>query len=194
MSFLKNILSSAVGVLLAFIWLILLVVLVGVVVGSDDTYEVKNNSVLKLQLSVPIKDYAPVEVDPFSQLLGLPPQQLGLNEIISAIDRAKDDDRIKAISIEGSLNGGVSQLNALRNAVIEFKQSGKPVYAYADTYGQKEYSLHSGHKCKIANFFSSSVLGQDAYSLFAYACFQLSFILSLPSISPYKRMIRKFST
>ena len=89
MSFLKNILSSAVGVLLAFIWLILLVVLVGVFVGSDDTYEVKNNSVLKLQLSVPIKDYAPVEVDPFSQLLGLPPQQLGLNEIISAIDRAK---------------------------------------------------------------------------------------------------------
>ena len=143
MNFLKNILSSAVGVLLAFFWLILLVVLVAVFVGSDDTYEVKNNSVLKLQLNVPVKDYAPVEVDPFSQLLGLPPQQLGLNEIISAIDRAKDDDRIKAISIEGSLNAGVSQLNALRNAVIEFKQSGKPVYAYADTYGQKEYFFSS---------------------------------------------------
>ncbi|MEI6865962.1 signal peptide peptidase SppA [Flavicella sp.] len=144
MNFLKNIISSAIGFMVAAGFLIIFTVVVVVVLGSDNEVKVSENSILRLELNKEIKDFAPMEIDPFAQILGLPPQYLGLNEILSAIEKAKSDPRIKGISIEGDLaSGGITQLFAIRNAIVDFKYSGKPVFAYADTYGQREYFLSS---------------------------------------------------
>ena len=124
--------------------LILSVVAVATALGSDSMVKVNKDSVLRIELNTQLKDYAPIEIDPFSQILGLPPRSLGINEVLAAIERAKTDDRIKGISIEGAaMSGGISQLCAIRAAILDFKSSGKPVFAYADTYGQKEYFLSS---------------------------------------------------
>lgn len=69
---------------------------------------------------------------------------IGLTDVINAIDAAKTDDNIKGISIlndESSL--GLAQYKDLRNALERFKKSGKFVWAYANTYSQKEYYLNS---------------------------------------------------
>lgn len=144
MNFLKNIISSAIGMFMAIGLLIVALVFIGVSIGSDAVVKVKEDSFLKIELHTEIKDYAPLEIDPLSQLLGLPAQYVGLNSIIDAIQRAKSDPKIKGITIESSgMSGGISQINAIRNAIFEFKISGKPVYAFADSYGQKEYFLSS---------------------------------------------------
>lgn len=144
MNFLKNIISSAIGFIVAAGLIIVFIVVVAVVLSDKTDVKVKNNGILRIELNTELKDYAPMEIDPFSELLGLPPQYLGLNKVLSAIGKAKLDDRIKGISIEGTMmNGGISQLYAVRKAIVDFKSSGKPVFAYADTYGQKEYFLSS---------------------------------------------------
>jgi len=144
MNFLKNIISSAIGFMMATGLLIVFFIIVAAAIGSSTEVKVKDASILRIQLNTEMKDYAPIEMDPFSSLLGLPPQYMGLNDVLAAIKRSKSDDRIKGISIEGtSMNVGISQLNAVRNAIVDFKLSGKPVFAYADSYGQKEYFLSS---------------------------------------------------
>lgn len=156
MNFLKNIFSSAIGLLLGVFWLIVLVMIISAAVGGDSVVQVKENSLLKIELNVPLKDYAPIEMDPLSMILGLPAKYVGLNEIIAAIGKAKFDDRIEGISIEGTLmSGGISQISAVRMAILDFKSSGKPVFAYADAYGQKEYYLSS-----VADSVFVSPLGQ----------------------------------
>lgn len=144
MNFLKNIISSAIGFLMAIGLLFIFILIIAAAIGSSEKIEIGDTSVLKIELNTEIKDYAPFEIDPFSELLGLPPKYLGLNKIIETIEKAKKDAKIKGISIEATtMGGGISQLNAIRNALIDFKTSGKFVMAYSDAYGQKEYFLSS---------------------------------------------------
>ena len=80
----------------------------------------------------------------------------GLNTLLEAIENAKNDEKISGISIETkSLQGGISQLTAIRSALEDFKTSGKFVMAYADAYGQKEYYLSS-----VADSLFLSPIGQ----------------------------------
>tara|TARA_B100000809_G_scaffold43630_1_gene37843 strand:- start:7617 stop:9368 length:1752 start_codon:yes stop_codon:yes gene_type:complete len=144
MNFLKNIISSAIGFIIAIGLLFVTIVIIAFSIGDDLEVEVGDTSILKIELKTAIKDYAPLEIDPFSDLLGLAPKYVGLNKVIESIGKAKNDARIKGISIEAiALNGGISQLNAIRNAIADFKTSGKFVMAYSDAYGQKEYFLSS---------------------------------------------------
>ena len=67
-----------------------------------------------------------------------------LQEILNAIENAKSDEKIKAISINTLyINGGIAQTQAIRDKLLEFKESGKPILAYADFYTQKNYYLSS---------------------------------------------------
>jgi protease-4 len=144
MSFLKNIISSALGLLVGVFWLLFLGLVIGFSVGRNNKTQVEKNSFLKLELNSAIKDYAPLEIDALAQLFGFPPKNVGLNEILAAIGSAKYDDRIQGISIEGlGPNAGISQLSAIRNAIVEFKKSGKPVFAYSDSFSQKQYYVSS---------------------------------------------------
>lgn len=144
MKFLRNLLASIIGFFTAIFLIFLFFIAIASVMGSGDEIVVKSNSVLELDLSIPIKDYAPIENNPIAEILELTDNKLALNKIINAIENAKTDSKIKGISIKTtSVNAGVAQTQAIRNKIEEFKESGKFVYAYNDVYSQKNYYLSS---------------------------------------------------
>ena len=146
MRFLKNVLSSTIGVFLALGFLIFLFVGLIAIVISDKQEQrvfVEDNSVLKILLDQRIKDYVPKHSDPFDEIFGENEFYLSLDRINIAIQKAIFDDKIKGISIElRNVNAGLSQLKELRDNLFTFKKH-KWITAYADTYGQKEYYLSS---------------------------------------------------
>ncbi|SED08013.1 protease-4 [Tenacibaculum sp. MAR_2009_124] len=144
MKFLRNLLASILGFFIALFLLFLLFVFIASVAGSSNDVEVKPNSVLKLDLSMKIKDYSPKDKNPLVDALGFSSSGLGLNNVIAAIENAKSDDKIEGISINTTfVNAGIAQVQAIRNKLVEFKESGKFVYAYNDFYDQKNYYLSS---------------------------------------------------
>ena len=89
---------------------------------------VKSNSVLELRLKGTIKDYAPKSENPFDEVFGFNDGKMGLNEILNAIENAKDDTNISGISIQAlGLNAGISQTKAIRDKIEEFKTDGQVV-------------------------------------------------------------------
>ncbi|CAL2086343.1 Signal peptide peptidase SppA [Tenacibaculum dicentrarchi] len=148
MKFLRNLLASITGffiaIFLLFFFFIAIAAVVGSGMGSDEKIVVKSNSVLQLDLAMPIKDYAPKDDNPLAEVLELADEKLALNKIINAIENAKTDAKIKGISIKTiGVNAGIAQTQAIRNKIEEFKESGKFVYAYNDVYTQKNYYLSS---------------------------------------------------
>lgn len=143
MKFLGNLLAAIIGCLIAFgILFLMFLIFVSLVGSAEDNVVIGKNSVLELQIQQPIKDYmGNDELDPFA---GLWERSQGLDEILHAIKVAKDDDKIKGISINNNfLAAGLSQVQAIRNALKDFKENGKFVYAYSDFYPQKDYYLAS---------------------------------------------------
>ncbi|HDZ06953.1 hypothetical protein LCGC14_0051450 [marine sediment metagenome] len=143
MNFLRNFLASILGSLFAFgILFVMFLIFVSLVSSSEDTVAVKDNSILELQLQRPISDYTGSnELDPFA---GIFEESQGLDEIIQAIEVAKNDDRIKGISINNNfIIAGLAQTQAIRKSLENFKAEGKFIYAYADFFMQRDYYLAS---------------------------------------------------
>ena len=143
MKFLRNFLASILGSLFAFgILFIMFLIFVSLVSSSEDAVAVKDNSILELQLQRPITDYTGSnELDPFA---GIFEESQGLDEIIHAIEVAKNDDRIKGISINNNfIIAGLAQTQAIRRSLEDFKAEGKFIYAYADFFMQRDYYLAS---------------------------------------------------
>ncbi|MFT7330630.1 MAG: protease-4, partial [Roseivirga sp.] len=110
--------------------------------GNTDKVTVTSNSILKINLEDAVKDYVPVTDDPFTMLFE--EDSFQLSEVLNAIENAKYDDNIQGISIEGGfINAGISQTQAIRNKLVEFKDTGKFITSYADFYTQKNYYLSS---------------------------------------------------
>jgi len=148
MTFLRELLAVILGIFISlFIMFAVFAIAVSVLsssFSSEEIVEVKDNSILTLELEEAIKDYAPKSEDPFAMIFDFKEEKIGLNEMINAIENAKTDDRIKGISIEAmDINAGISQLQSLRNKLLEFKETGKFVYAFADMYTQRNYYLSS---------------------------------------------------
>lgn len=144
MRFLGNVFATIVGL---FVFCLLFIVgiflIAGIFGGESEVASVESNSVIELDLSEVEYDYAGQYTDPwvtkFSKDSGV-----GLTDIIEAISKAKDDDNIKGISIlNNHSNLGMAQSKEVRDALEDFKKSGKFVMAYADSYSQKEYYLNS---------------------------------------------------
>lgn len=112
-------------------------------IGSgEETVVVKDNTVLELQLQTPIQDY--VGMDDSNPFAGLFNVNQGLDDILHAIRIAKEDDRIKGISLKNNiLMAGLSQTQAIREALLDFAESGKFIFAFGDYYTQKDYYLAS---------------------------------------------------
>ncbi|CAA0180167.1 signal peptide peptidase SppA [Tenacibaculum maritimum] len=144
MNFLRNLIAAIIGFFIAIFLLLLVFIGIAAAFGNEEITLVKPNSVLNLDLSIPIKDYAPVENNPFVEAFDLADEKLGLNRIITAIENAKTDDHIKGITIQTSfVNAGIAQTQAIRDKIAAFKESGKFVYAYNNVYNQKNYYLSS---------------------------------------------------
>jgi protease IV len=146
MKFISNVLATVVGIFVFFMVSFFLLFLFAALFGSgnSDTVTVKSNSVIELDLSNIELDYAgKVHYDDFSLLNGNEKHN-GLFDVINAIEHAKKDDNIKGISIlNNQSNLGIAQAKALRDALEDFKKSGKFVYSYADAYSQRDYYLNS---------------------------------------------------
>ncbi len=144
MKFLRNLFASIFGTLIAIGILFLLLILIGSVIGETKKVEVKNNSVLTINLKSIVKDYAPKSSNPLDDFFEMNNKKLGLNKILNAIENAGYDDKIKGISISTlGINAGIAQMQAIRNKLLAFKESSKFIYAYADMYDQKSYYLSS---------------------------------------------------
>jgi len=144
MKFLGNVLATIVGLFVFFMLCFFGIVIIVAIFGGDaEIVEVKNNSVIELNLEHIKNDYAGKYKDPWMTILA-DGERVGLVDIINAIEKAKTDDDIKGISIlndESEL--GMAQRKALRDALEDFKKSGKFVMAYANSFSQKEYYLNS---------------------------------------------------
>ncbi|UCD61655.1 MAG: S49 family peptidase, partial [Flavobacteriaceae bacterium] len=142
MNFLRNLLAAILGTLIAFGIMFFMFMFFISLVNTEEKVTVKKNSVLELQMKYPINDYTGnKEGDPFDVLFE---RAQGLDEILHAIKVAKEDEDIKGISINNNyISAGVSSTQAIRNALADFKESGKFIYAFGDFYMQKDYYLAS---------------------------------------------------
>ena len=143
MNFFKRFFASFFAVIAAFWFMGIVLVLIIAGLGSADVApSVSNASVLKVALNRPIIDYKGGSgEDPFSVFFE---ETIALDEVVAAVQAAAEDDRISGISFETPFFlGGWSQAETLRNALIEFKSSGKFIYAYGDSYSQKSFYLSS---------------------------------------------------
>lgn len=143
MKFLGNVLATLVGLfifcMISFFGLLLLGAIFG---GEDDTVQVYSDSVIELDLSKIENDYAG-KIN-FTDFQYFDAQHNGLVDVLHAIEYATADDKIKGISILNSNSSlGLAQTKALRDALEDFKKSGKFIYSYANYYSQKEYYLNS---------------------------------------------------
>jgi len=141
MKFLRNLLATILGVFIAFFLMFLLFALISML--NKETVTVKTNSVLELNLEMPIADDYNV-VDPFGDMFGGKSKKMSLHKVLAAIKNAKTDAKIKGISIKTlGVNAGISQIQSIRDGLVDFKESGKFITAYGDNYSQGTYYLSS---------------------------------------------------
>lgn len=144
-SFFKILLASVLGcgIVLGSFFLIL-VIFFGTVMtmDMDQKYEVKNNSVLYLDLSGTMSDR--VEKNPLLEFFGNQTgSKIAMVDVLNSIELAKNNDKIKGIYIKaGVLGASSASLTEIRNALEDFKsETDKFIVAYGDTYTQGCYYL-----------------------------------------------------
>ena len=145
--FLKFTLATVTGIILSSIVLFIIgmVTLFGIMAASDTETIVKKNSVMILDLNGTLVERT--QEDPLgilSQLFNDDSSTYGLDDILSSIKKAKENEDIKGIYLQAnSLGTSYASLQEIRNALLDFKESGKFVIAYADSYTQGLYYLSS---------------------------------------------------
>jgi len=148
MNFFKSFLASVLGTFIAiglFFTLILMLVsaTASFIVSPSTTQAVKSNSILDLNLNVPITDRNP-SFDELEIIFDLNEEVLGLPEILSAIEKAALNPDIEGIRLRSDfISAGWSQTRSIRTALLKFKKQGKFIYSYADVLTQKGYYLAS---------------------------------------------------
>ena len=124
---------------------VLVIVFIFYLIPKEEVVVVKDNSVLKIEFKYPILDRT--SDNPFSDIDLLNSSNEGsveFKDILDNIEKAKSDDKIKGIYLNfSSVIAGFSQIEEIRNKLLEFKESGKFIYAYADSYNQSAYYLSS---------------------------------------------------
>lgn len=143
-NFFKQVLATVVGLIAfgAIVTFMGIISIVGMIASGDSTPEVSNNSVMVLNLSGVIDEQG--QEDFLGTLTGNTMSNLGLDNMLSAIKKAKDNDKIKGIYIEaGILQAGYATMQEIRNALLDFKKKGKWIVAYGDTYTQGTYYIAS---------------------------------------------------
>ena len=142
--FIKHTFASMLGIILASIVLGILgiVTLVGMVASSDTETVVKEKSVFVLNLEGLLVER--VQDNPLNDIMGKNFQECGLDDILTSIRKAKDNENIKGIYLQaGIMDAPCASLEEIRNALKDFKESGKFIVAYGDNYTQGMYYLAS---------------------------------------------------
>lgn len=142
--FIKNVLATMVGMFGFFIVMgvIGMMSIIGMIAPGNAAQNVEKNSVFVLNLSGTISEQG--SEDPLSMFTDDNSLNSGLNDILSSIKKAKANDDIKGIYIEaGALAANYATLQEIRNALADFRKSGKWIVAYGDFYTQGAYYVAS---------------------------------------------------
>ena len=147
LNFLKNIFSTVIGILLSFLIIILIIAGVASLSSqkSTSTKKLDEKHFLKIDLSKEVVERT--STNPFSSLDPMnidASQQLSLKTILDNIEKAKTDENIAGIYINSPIvNAGMSKAEEIRNKLLEFKETKKPIVAYNEVYAMKSYYLSS---------------------------------------------------
>ena len=145
--FLKYTLATIVGILACsiIVAIIGIVSLVGIAASSSTTTTVSENSLFKLEIKGEVTER--MVDNPFASLVSEEQTVLGLNDVLSSIEKAANNDFIKGIYLEaGGIVASPASIEEIRNALVRFKQTGKFVVAYGDNYTQADYYI-----CSVAD-------------------------------------------
>ena len=123
------------------------IAIIGLAFSADSTTAplIEDNSILYIDLDREIIERDNQSADDIYTLMSGKRKSYVLAELISAINQAKDDDRIKGIYIKGDGSmSGITLSYEVRQALVDFKENaGKWIYSYADSYSQNDYYLAS---------------------------------------------------
>ncbi|ADY52656.1 signal peptide peptidase SppA, 67K type [Pseudopedobacter saltans DSM 12145] len=145
--FFKFVFASMLGIFLSIVLFIIFISIItaGLINSSNSKVEIKDNSILHINLNYPILERAnpnpleDLEIGPIKK-----EKTLGLNDILKSIRYAKEDDQIKGIYLDASMvQAGMATVEEIRDELLNFKKSGKFVIAYSEVYTQKSYYLAS---------------------------------------------------
>jgi len=142
-NFLSSLLATLVGLLI--MTLMVFLILMGIVAAntSKEVVEVNENSLLVAKFNKQITDRA--DNNPLSKLMSgsfAYNDVMGLDQILKDLEKAKADDNIPGIFLRlSNVPSGTATLGEVRDALLDFKTSGKFIYAYADIFTQKSYYL-----------------------------------------------------
>lgn len=150
--FLKYVLATVVGlvvtgVLLGFVSMLMFM---GVAMGSS-SQSVEENSVVVMKLNGTLSERS--EDNPFAELMGGTQTSLGLDNMLKALSLAKENENVKGLYLEAGMMTGATpaMLQELRDAIVDFKESGKFVLSYGDTYTQGSYYICSAADSVVVN-------------------------------------------
>ena len=145
-NFIKTVLANVIalfiaGLLLPF-FLLFIIVIIGSASSSDKDIKIKENSVLTIDFKSKIVEH---ENESEASMFDLKDDaELKYQDILNAIETAKNDDKIKGISIElDDIDAGITQIDDIRKSLEDFKKSNKFVYAYGNNVSQASYYLGS---------------------------------------------------
>ena len=148
--FFKVAAASAVGTVVAFVTLLVLVglgafSLIGVLIasgGSEPEMVLEDDSLLVLDLGTDIVDGVPPAGGALFDVYGTS-RSVSLHSALAAIAAAAEDDKISGIYIKGTSGEGLATLKEVRAALSEFKESGKPIWAYGTGFNERDYYITS---------------------------------------------------
>lgn len=142
--FFKSLLASILGcsIVLGICFLIFFIVLAAM--SAKESYTLKDNTVLTLKLEGILSERIEEENPLLAMLNQNSEPQIGLDDIVSSIKKAKENDKIKGIYINaGAFSASSASLKEIRDQLVDFKESGKFIVAYSDVYTQGCYYLSS---------------------------------------------------
>lgn len=146
-TFFKNILSTTISIIISsFLIIIIAIIFIALNINNQESIvTAKPNSILTLNLSdtkiVERKSENPLESLNTS---GRMQKSIELKQLLDNIEKAKHDQNIKAIYLNSPItSGGLSQIEELRNKLLEFKKTGKKIISYSEVYSQSAYYLAS---------------------------------------------------
>ncbi len=141
--FVKQLLAVLIGnaIFFGLFFILFILGIAGLALSQDkDSNIIVSNSILKISLPVEVTELPAGEQNPF---LSDDDNKIGLHQITESILKAADDSKIKGLIVDLNVMGNLSyqQLDLIRNAIMSFKKSNKPTFAYGELSSQKMYYL-----------------------------------------------------
>lgn len=141
--FFKFMFASMLGTFLTLFLLCVIfsgIIVAIVIASSKEEVVISKNTVLHIKLDKEIMDRSPKM--PLLSSFQMPNRAIGLNEILENLEKAAKDENIKGIYLDlSSLQAGISTVDEIRDGLLEFKKSGKFIWAYSEAYTQATYYL-----------------------------------------------------